>query len=137
MVRVSLYHDTRKVKKNGKYPVKLRVYFYKRLKYYPTDVDLSKEEFQKLNYKRTTQDIMGIKNDLEALLVHARELSKQIKPFNFSIFEKKLQQKPALGVVFRDSCQRYIDKLLREGRIGNAVSHRTAMVSILQFKSKV
>ncbi|MEI6947353.1 site-specific integrase [Paraflavisolibacter sp. H34] len=76
-------------------------------------------------------------NELEAAKVHAQELVKQVKPFTFAGFEKRMQYRPILGDFFKYSCEKYIDELKKQGRMGNAASHQTAMNSMLKFKPKI
>ncbi len=44
---INIIPDTRRIKKNNKYPVKLRVTFGRVPEYYQAIFDLSKEEFDK------------------------------------------------------------------------------------------
>jgi hypothetical protein len=74
---------------------------------------------------------------LEESKAHAQAIIKTLKPFSFPLFEKKFAQKPLHHDLFKDSCQRYIDQLKKQGRTGSAVCHETAMHSLYLFKSKI
>ncbi|MGY8909895.1 MAG: hypothetical protein ACKVIG_08560, partial [Flavobacteriales bacterium] len=47
---ISIYHETRRLKENGKFSVKLRVYNknnnVKKVRYFSTDIDLTENEFE-------------------------------------------------------------------------------------------
>jgi hypothetical protein len=51
-VSTSFYQDTRRQKKNDKYPIKLCVACGDKAKYFSTNIDLSIDEFEKLYFKR-------------------------------------------------------------------------------------
>lgn len=110
----SIVLDTRRTKKNGMFPVKLRVFSNeprKQMLYtlpyeYPqtkatkgkTIKEATKEEFDSIwskgNKNKTKNDnIKYLKRELDALLDKANDLLKRIKPFNFDEFERKMKLK--------------------------------------------
>lgn len=60
-VTTSIILDTRRKKKSGKYPVKLCVNFVTAAKYYSTNIDLTKPEFDAISAKRLTRESTAIK----------------------------------------------------------------------------
>lgn len=81
----SVIQDTRRIKNNGKYPLKLRLY-YKDAVLYPLIYELSKSEFEKLGAKRVTENLSEIRRNLELVTDQAKEIAKQITPFDFEKF---------------------------------------------------
>jgi hypothetical protein len=51
-VAIAVILDTRRMKENKKFPVKLRVNYQRKTNYYQTIFDLSEEEYQKLSASR-------------------------------------------------------------------------------------
>jgi integrase/recombinase XerD len=87
MITAKLVHDIRWEKRSGKYPVKVRVTHERRSKYFETGVNLSKTDYEKLSAKRISAELNKIRVDLDEAVNKANQLIKEIKPFNFPIFE--------------------------------------------------
>jgi integrase/recombinase XerD len=96
-VNVLIILDCRKVKKNGKFSVKLRVYAQKTTMYYPTIFDLTKEDFEKLKARRVSDELTKIKESLNSLELAARLAAKDAYLFTFQEFERDFViQQPCL-----------------------------------------
>ena len=67
---ISLYHDTRREKFGKIYPVKLRVYFDYKTKFYPVGIDLTEEDFNRA-YK--SERPRGEYRDLRKKLLNAQK----------------------------------------------------------------
>jgi integrase/recombinase XerD len=86
---ISIILDTRRMKKTGKYPVKLRVTYQRVTEYYQTVFDLSKAEWEKLPASRTSSELQSVKEKLKEIERKAENVSKDTDPFNFAEFEKQ------------------------------------------------
>src|SRR4051794_2982609 len=93
-VSTSIYHDTRRIKKMSKYPVKLCVSYNGKSMYYSTNIDLTVDEFKKLSDKRVPKDIAEIKNCLQEIETAARSVITMLKPFSFESFKMKFLRRP-------------------------------------------
>lgn len=82
--------DTRRIKKTGKYPIKMRVTFERMTEYYQTIFDLSKGEFDKLGASRISSDLQNIRDKLKEVERTAENAAKKLGDFNFIDFEKLL-----------------------------------------------
>ena len=51
-VKAAMVLDTRRAKEGNKYPVKLRLTFERKQKYYPTPYDLTETEFEKVMFPK-------------------------------------------------------------------------------------
>lgn len=138
--------DTRRQKKSGLYPIKLRITFQKVQKYYPVGADLTQAEFDlmqiiqsnpkriELKLKRKLQDI---KFKCDALMVKATDVINKLPQFSFRLFEKKF----LTGQHTSDSVYLYyeetIKQLKKEGRVGTASNYQTSMNSLKTFSPKL
>ena len=55
--KITLYLDSRREKSDGKYPVKLRVYYQARTKFYATIFDLTDKEFEGASSLKPRKDL--------------------------------------------------------------------------------
>jgi integrase/recombinase XerD len=85
---ISIILDTRRIKKTGKYPIKLRVTFQRVTEYYQTIFDLSKEEWEKLPASRISNELQPLRDKLKEIERKAENAVKELSPFNFTEFEK-------------------------------------------------
>ena len=133
-VRYKIYHDTRHLLKNGKYPVKLRVYFNGRDKRYPLPVTLTANEFEncylvpnpKEKYRKQHLKLKGIEGKADKVL-------ENLEHFTFSQFERKMFADP---VKKRDVESRYleiIDQMNKNDRIGTAINFKDSLKSIQNY----
>ncbi len=89
-VTVAIILDTRRIKENKKYPVKLRVNHQRVTNYYPTAFDLSEEEYQKLSATRISQELQTVRDKLKQIERGALNALEKLRPFSFNAFEKPL-----------------------------------------------
>lgn len=91
-VATAIILDTRRIKANKKFPVKVRVNYQRETNYYPTIFDLREEEYKKLSAPRISADLQSIKNKLKGLEKELGDFVKEIVPFSFIEFEKRFVQ---------------------------------------------
>jgi len=138
---VSLFLDKRREKKGGKYPIKVRVYFDDEDSSYKTGVDLSEEEWLRINNPKVLRDdnLRIARNKLKTFLDKAAAIASSLEAFSFQKFkelyfqERKLRKFASLMELFRE----YIDQLEKNEQIGTAISYKTTMNSINKFKPKL
>lgn len=83
---LSMLLDVRRVKKDAVYPVKLRVYYQAKAVLHPTVFNLTQEDYQKLDAKRTSDHLLDIRAKLNEILQQARTAAEAIHPFDFQQF---------------------------------------------------
>lgn len=132
----SIFLDTRREKKDKTYPVKLRITFHRKRKYYSiTKKSLTESDFEKVmgdkprgNFRKTRLELDEFKHD-------ADEVIRKMDAFTFEQFElnffKKTSQ-PDDVFSFFDS---YIEELESEDRLNTAESYSYAKKSIQDFCS--
>ena len=128
--------DTRRKKKDGTYPVKLRVFFKKENIRYSTRLNLSQEDFDKSYIDKPILKIhREIHKQIKDLTKEVDEILKNIGVFSFEKFESRIQTKSAENDLF-SSFDLYINKLRNERRISTANSYSQAKTSIQKYTSK-
>ncbi|MHA7101255.1 tyrosine-type recombinase/integrase [Roseivirga pacifica] len=90
---ISIVLDKRRVKTNGKFPVKLRVYFSatKKQKLYNLNLEYSEKDFNSIwNTSKTRVEYKEDKIRLNSIEEKAIRISRELSPFDFDQFEKRL-----------------------------------------------
>ncbi|MCU4155238.1 site-specific integrase [Carboxylicivirga sp. A043] len=129
-VTTSVILDKRIQKKDKTYAVKLRVTHNRIQKYYPINVFLTVDEWEKVHSekpRKTYKDHLLYFNEVE---LKARAVVKEIHPFTFTAFEKKFNQAPRSSIDVFSAFQSYIDDLLKEGRASTSESYLCALNSL-------
>lgn len=89
---INIILDTRRIKKNDKYPIKLRVTFDHISEYYQTIFDLSKDDYDKLSASRISNKLQTIRDKLKDIERTAENSVTALNPFSFSDFKKDFIQ---------------------------------------------
>jgi len=133
----SIILDQRRQKKDGTYPIKLRLTFNREQRYYKTPYNQSSDEFIKCRDIKARGEfkLTGLK--LNAIEQKANKIIEDLGDnFTFSSFEKLFLQNRALhdslGAAFAD----YINEM-SEDRIGTRKAYNNAITSVLKFKGNV
>lgn len=151
-----IYHDTRREKKNGKYPVKLRVTYNRQQRYYPYPAayDLSEVEFEsimypkkgepgkpkKLTYTNTNGDIVAF-SDTHEELVEVRKTANEIikslgSKFSFTLFENRFLTPKSTSKDLFKLLKVRAEKLRLEEQISTAVLTECTLNSFQLFHEK-
>jgi integrase/recombinase XerD len=148
---ITIYHDTRRIKKNNKYPVKLRVYANqtRKQKFYPIFIAPDKDqdndskpisfEFSMAEYKsimltdKPRSENRRIRTKLLKYQEKAESVASKINPFTFEKFEKKMElaSGEAANVFFHYN--QIIERNRKRGRFGNASSYEYSLKSLKGF----
>lgn len=84
--QVSVLLDTRRAKKDGKYPLKLRVYSNNETVLYQMVYDISKEDYERFGTKRINGQLEEIRGNVRETELEAMAAVKKIIPFDFDKF---------------------------------------------------
>ena len=133
---ISLYLDTRRAKKNGLFPVKLRVYAneLEKQKLYPTMFEFTENDFKRAWLsKKTPNEFIDVNEAIKSIQTKARNVAKSLDPFTFDKFEKLLLQKSGAkeNVLFYYS--EYINYLRKLNRYSTAYSYEYSQNSIIDY----
>jgi len=132
--KTAIILDTRKIKKDQTYPVKLRVTFERKQQYYPTPHDLTEIDFERVMFsKRLTDPDKKLKIKITAFESKAIGIIKDLQLFTWHIFEKHYLTnrgaKDSIYIAFTECA----NKLREAGQIGTAVSYECSQKSLNKF----
>lgn len=134
---VTLILDTRREKANGSYPVKVRVTYNRKQKYYPTSVDLFEIEWEKIHGERVNKELKKTKVTLIGVQAKAQAICDDLKAFNFAIFEKQFYKVRNNDGSLINLYEEYIAELKKEERISTASSYQCSLNSLKEFRAKL
>ena len=135
---ISLYLDVRRQKKNGLYPLKLRVYgnILEKQKFYPTIFEFSEEEFE--STWNTIKPRIAYKDNrliLQTLESKANDVASKIIPFSFEKFERQLYRKTDEGSNVFYHYDQIIERYKSLDRIKTASNYDSSQKSLKKFIS--
>ena len=113
---ISIYLDTRRATKDGKYPVKLRVFTSqpKKQKLMSTKFKFTQAEYDSIWTIKPRKEYKAIKQEIDAVLFHAEHVAKSLTPFTFDKFEKKINVKAGDSTRVEYMYQSQIEELTRQ-----------------------
>jgi integrase len=132
-VNIVLYKT--RLKKNNKYPVKLRIVYQREHRDFKIGIDLSEEAFVESMSSKPKKQYREIADELTAIKSKANRIIKELPHFTFDKFETLFynHHKDASDIFpFFDE---YINNLEKEDRIKTAVAYRTAMNAFRKYHS--
>jgi integrase len=95
-VAIAVVLDTRRMKEDHTYPIKLSVNFQRVTKLYTSVFNLSQEDYRKLSATRLAAELIVVRDKIKELKCQAELIIKEVEPFTFSEFERKFVQQSAL-----------------------------------------
>ena len=145
-VSITLSLDKRRIKTNGKFPLKICVCqkYPKKQNYFPTKYEFDEEEYAEIIYpskgKREKSTITNLREELTFVKKRAFDVADKIMPFDFEIFKKKLYVTESEESDVFYQYDEYIKKLIKEGRIKTANANyncsKKALKDFLKHKKK-
>jgi integrase/recombinase XerD len=138
--QISIYLDSRRAKKSGRYPVKLRVFTsHPRMqKLYPTKFEFTKEEFHSI---WETKKPRGTNKDFRLLLQEienkANKAADAILDFNIEEFEKNLlPENSTKFVTVNDYYKKTIELYRHNNKYTTATSYEYSLKSLMNYCRK-
>lgn len=130
----AIIHDKRIARKDDTYAVKLRITFNRKQQYYPLNVHLSVEDWERVQQANPRGEAKQLKLVFNNFEQKAVEIIRNLESFSFAAFEKQFlnESKYAKGDVF-SYFESYIKELADDERIGTSESYKNAYVSIKNF----
>ncbi len=137
MASISLWLDKRVQKKNGLYPLKIQVYHDKKRKYYSTGFDVDIEFYNEAIVERKTfrkKEKKDLQKKFQKVLKKAHDVTEDLDPFSFELFEKRLYRKKGEGTKLQYHFASAIGKYKTNGKFNTASSYECAEKAIIRFK---
>ena len=135
-VTTSIFLDTRRAKRGNLYPVKIRITYQRKRKYYSVDVDLSEEDFQKTQGEKPRGEYKALSIKFSTLEARAIKVIEKLPQFSFDAFEKAFFEQKSSEQDVYSFYERYIDGLKEEGRVGTASSYQCSLNSFKSYHPK-
>lgn len=131
-VTVSLMLDTSHPKKDGTFPVRVRVGYRRMRQYYPTGKALTAEEWEVLPTTKI-RAIVALRKDVENSYAFVRDMVEELAnlgTFSFDNLNNRLKHGPGmLDAAFKAK----IEALKRQERIGSMLAYETVRKGIERF----
>lgn len=131
--KITFYLDTRRPKNNGTFPVKLRVYYQGKTKYFPTTLDQTEKEFEGALEPKPRKVHQQNHDILEGIKEKAKDARDALSIFTFQAFEDKLYNTNPSKEDIPSYYESYIKKLEEEDRVGTADSYSLSLRSLGQY----
>jgi integrase len=139
-VSITLSLDKRRIKTNGKFPLKICVYqkYPKKQKYFPTKYEYTEDEYNEILYpEKGKREKSSTRKDREELILvknKAVGVASKIIPFDFEVFEKKLYSIKSKDSDVFYQYDLYIQKLKNEGAIKTASNYECSKNALIKFQ---
>jgi integrase/recombinase XerD len=131
---VTIYHDTRREKIGGTFPVKIRVYDGAKTKFYPAGVDLTEKDFQTLLEKKNlTGDLKKAKDKIDEKKAEATKLVSKMEAFDLSTFDRKFKRPTNAGSNVFYYFEQRINELREAEQIKTAKVYEHTQDSLKKF----
>ena len=133
--RINLYQDTRRVLKDGTFPIKLRVYsnIEQSQKLYNISKSYSISDFEELCKTKVPKKFVEESIFLNAIETKANNIAKNISPFNFELFERNFLQNRIDNTNIIDYFNSRIKEMYENEQISNAQSYQSSLNAIKRF----
>lgn len=132
---ISIWLDTRRKLKSGNYPVRLRVFtpVPRKQKLYPTKFEFTKNEYREVWEKAKPKDNNKTTQEIQSVLKKAQTVAKELDPFTFEQFERKLYRRSGDDENVFISFDQASIKYRSNDQIGTASNYELSLRSIKKF----
>ena len=141
---LTYFFDTRRQLSDGKFPLKLTVYYAGQKKRYKTPFKTTPDGFDKLFAENVRSDAFKLfKRVTTRWMDEQTQMAEAINPFSFAEFEEEFYadkikaQKIQLNDTVKSIYDKHIAMLKEEGRISTANSYTDSLTSVLSYKKSL
>jgi integrase len=132
--------DKRRPKRNGLFPVKLRVTYLREQKYYIVGVDLSEEDFERLNNNSVRKELRSSKEKIRKFESKVNNIIASMTDFSFAEFQSAMN-KEVTKKINKQHAYQLFDKIVlnlrQEGRLSTAQAYLDARNSLHGYRRKL
>lgn len=132
-VTVSIIHDTRRLRKDGGAPVKIRVTYLRKRAYYSTGKSLTPEQWDKLSTTKG-RDLSTVRKDIEHSYGIVRAAVEELitgGAFSFAALNMRLKHAPSTSVNTLFAAR--LAQLKEAGQVGNMTVYTATLKGIERF----
>ncbi len=133
-ITVAVILDKFKPKKNGLFPVRIRVTYRRQRRYYPTGKDLTPDQWESMPTTRN-RELRSIResvsNTFEIVRQHVEELA-YVSGFSFEALDGRLRS--GLSATINTAFRAKIDDLRTNARVGSMLVYDNVLKGIERFK---
>jgi hypothetical protein len=115
------------LKKNNNYPIKLRITFNRKQKYYPADINLTIEEFNAVFGKSPKGQNKLLRLKLDALEQKANSIIESMPVFDFPQFSKILYSDQLVRNDVYALYSKIIESNVQKGNLGTATNYNCSL----------
>jgi site-specific recombinase XerD len=134
-VTASIIPDKRLSKKNGAFPLKLRITCKGERRYYATGYDANVKEWEIIQSGKTRTELKKKSLALSEIQIKAQRCCDELEIFSFGKFEVAFFPKTVVTQNVQTAFENYIDNLNANEQVGTAFSYYNACTSLHKFKS--
>lgn len=125
--------DTRRLKKNGKYPVKVEVIFHRKQKYYSTGQDVTVEEWNSFRtIRKMPKKLISIENSFRLIRDEVEKLAEKGE-FTYNALESRLGR---TSTSINSAIMLKMAELMKQGRINSFYRYQSTLSGIERFAGK-
>ncbi len=128
--------DTRKIKKNGKYPVRIQITHKRVQKYLNTGKDLTKEEWEKLLTSRIAEFVKIRESIKQSFNLASKCVQELTAKGEYSYDQFSIMVGKSSGGTLNTAFQTKIKQLLEEERIGTRRYYISCLISVEMYAGK-
>jgi len=137
MIRLKVILDKRTPKKNGRFPLRLRITEGACVRYIALNADYYENEFNEVMKDFPTQSWKEHRKAIQIIVDKAEKLKNELNPFEFKrfkglLFQKAKEEKPKTTYL-EDLFEEFIKKSKEKNSLRTASLYKTAKNSLLKF----
>lgn len=132
-ITVAVIIDTSHPKREGKYPVRIRVTYLRQRKYYPTGKDLTADQWDALPTTKN-RELSAVRKDIENSYNIIRSAVEELASngdFSLDALNARLKLAPSLSI--NEMFAARFDELKSRGRVGNMTVYYATLKGIERF----
>ena len=135
---VSMFIDLRREKKDGTYPVKLRVFYQKVQRLYRTSIDCTEKEYNSaIVSTKVRREFLELRTRLRAVEMKAKQVISVMETFDWIDFEKRMFGSSNSSMNAFEYYQEYELQLHNDGKILTEENYRLSRKSLIRFQKHI
>ena len=125
--------DTRHPKKNGAFPIRIRVTYARKRCYYSTGKAMTAEQWDALPTTKS-RDLLSVRKDIESSYNIVREVVEELATmgrFSFDALNTRIKRSATSSI--GAALDAKVNEMMQQERIGNASSYRCVLKGVVRF----